>query len=74
VRQRKCPTGPAGHGARALRQSAARADLQERLVAPDLALRTGAFSHSEIMERLGLTYTNVNRQLVRGRRELERVA
>jgi DNA-directed RNA polymerase specialized sigma24 family protein len=39
-----------------------------------LALKVAGFSYREIMERLGLTYTTVNRQLVRGRRDLRDVA
>jgi len=39
-----------------------------------LALKVAGFSYREIMERLALTYTNVNRQLVRGRKDLERAA
>jgi DNA-directed RNA polymerase specialized sigma24 family protein len=32
------------------------------------------FSYREIMKELGPTYTNVNRRLVRGRKDLERAA
>jgi DNA-directed RNA polymerase specialized sigma24 family protein len=35
-----------------------------------LALRAAGYSHKEIAARLGVTNTNVNRQLTRGRGEL----
>jgi DNA-directed RNA polymerase specialized sigma24 family protein len=37
-------------------------------------LKPVGFSYREIMELLGVTYTNVNRQLVRGRKDLGRAA
>jgi len=39
-----------------------------------LALKVAGFSYAEIQERLGLTYTNVNRQLTRSRKELRDAA
>jgi hypothetical protein len=39
-----------------------------------LALKLAGFSYREIMELLGVTYTNVNRQQSEGRAELRRVA
>jgi RNA polymerase sigma factor (sigma-70 family) len=35
-----------------------------------LELRAGGYSYKEIAAKLGVTYTNVNRQLTRGRSEL----
>jgi DNA-directed RNA polymerase specialized sigma24 family protein len=39
-----------------------------------LELKLAGFSYREIMELLGVTYTNVNRHLSEGRRELRRAA
>jgi RNA polymerase sigma factor (sigma-70 family) len=39
-----------------------------------LELKLAGFSYREIMELLGVTYTNVNRQLSEGRAELRRAA
>ena len=36
-----------------------------------LALRAAGYSYKEIAAKLGVTYTNVNRQLTRGRNELQ---
>ena len=39
-----------------------------------LELKLAGFSYREIMELLGVTYTNVNRHLSEGRAELRRAA
>jgi RNA polymerase sigma factor (sigma-70 family) len=39
-----------------------------------LELKLAGFSYREIMELLGVTYTNVNRHLTEGRAELRRAA
>ncbi len=39
-----------------------------------LALKLAGYSYKEIQEKLGLTYTNVNRQLTRSRKDLEEAA
>jgi hypothetical protein len=38
-----------------------------------LELKLAGFSYREVMERLGITYTNVNRHLTKGRAELRGV-
>jgi DNA-directed RNA polymerase specialized sigma24 family protein len=38
-----------------------------------LELKVAGFSYREIMELLGVTYTNVNRHLTEGRAELPRL-
>jgi RNA polymerase sigma factor (sigma-70 family) len=66
ARATSCPTGSASDHCEALEALAALAGLPERK-RRFLTLKVAGHSYDEIAAHLGVTYTNVNRQLVRAR-------
>jgi RNA polymerase sigma factor (sigma-70 family) len=66
ARSTSCPTGSPSDRCEALEALAALAGLPERK-RTFLTLKVAGYSYDEIAAQLGVTYTNVNRQLVRAR-------